>query len=307
VTDDAARTIVRRAGKDLDALRKAALARGAQPVPLGIRVSGTVAQRVQQKVSPNVIGVLKGNNPREGVVYTSHYDHLGMVDSKPGEAAGVDRIYNGAVDNASGCAGTLELAQALIRAPTKPGRSIYIMFTTAEEAGLLGAEYFAAHPVLPALAWAANINIDTINLAGRAKDIVLLGAERSTLGRVANQVADDFGRVVGPDPEPGRGHFFRSDHFPLAKLGIPAVSLGDSKDFIGKDPAFAKRLVDQYVDKDYHQPSDQFHADWDYSGAIDDLNFLAELGWRIANDRRMPAYNAGDQFARPRAASSSTQ
>jgi Zn-dependent M28 family amino/carboxypeptidase len=262
---------------------------------------------VQQKTSPNVIGVLKGTNTREGVIYTAHYDHLGMADPKPGEAPNADRIYNGAVDNASGCAGTLELAQALARAPMKPGRSIYVMFTTAEEAGLLGAEYFAAHPVLPANAWAANINIDTINLAGRARDIVLLGAERSTLGRVATQIAGDFGRVVGPDPEPGRGRFFRSDHFPLAKIGIPAVSLGDSKEFIGKDPAFAKRLVDQFVEKDYHQPSDEFHTDWDYAGAIDDLHFLAELGWRIANDRRMPAYNAGDQFARPRAASTSTQ
>ena len=307
VTDETARTIVSRAGKDLDALRKAALVRGAKPVPLGIRASGTIVQRVQQKTSPNVIGVLKGTNTREGVIYTAHYDHLGMADPKPGEAPNADRIYNGAVDNASGCAGTLELAQALARAPMKPGRSIYVMFTTAEEAGLLGAEYFAAHPVLPANAWAANINIDTINLAGRARDIVLLGAERSTLGRVATQIAGDFGRVVGPDPEPGRGRFFRSDHFPLAKVGIPAVSLGDSKEFIGKDPAFAKRLVDQFVEKDYHQPSDEFHTDWDYAGAIDDLHFLAELGWRIANDRRMPAYNAGDQFARPRAASTSTQ
>jgi Zn-dependent M28 family amino/carboxypeptidase len=307
VTEEAAHAIAKRAGKDLDALRTAALVRGAKPVPLGIRASGMIVQRVQQKTSPNVIGVLKGTNPREGVIYTAHYDHLGMADSKPGEAPTVDRIYNGAVDNASGCAGTLELAQALARAPMKPGRSIYVMFTTAEEAGLLGAEYFAAHPMLPANAWAANINIDTINLAGRARDIVLLGAERSTLGRVANQVAGDFGRVVGPDPEPGRGHFFRSDHFPLAKIGIPAVSLGDSKEFIGKDPAFAKRLVDQYVEKDYHQPSDEFHADWDYAGALDDLRLLAELGWRIANDRRMPAYNAGDQFARPRAAAASTQ
>jgi Zn-dependent M28 family amino/carboxypeptidase len=249
VTDETARTIVSRVGKNLDALRNAALVREAKPVPLGIRASGTIVQRVQQKTSPNVIGVLKGTNAREGVIYTAHYDHLGMADPKPGEAPNADRIYNGAVDNASGCAGTLELAQALARAPMKPGRSIYVMFTTAEEAGLLGAEYFAAHPVLPASAWAANINIDTINLAGRARDIVLLGAERSTLGRVANQIAGDFGRVVGPDPEPGRGHFFRSDHFPLAKVGIPAVSLGDSKEFIGKDPAFAKRLVVARTDR----------------------------------------------------------
>jgi len=302
VTDETARTILKRAGQDLDALRKTALARGSKPVPLGIRASATLLQRVQQKTSPNVIGVLKGSHPGEGVLYTAHYDHLGMAEAKPGDPPGTDRIYNGARDNASGCAGTLEVAQALARASSKPVRSIYVMFTTAEEAGLLGAEYFAAHPVLPAKTWAADINTDSINLDGRAKDIVLLGAERSTLGRVASQLAADRGRVVGPDPEPGRGHFFRSDHFPLAKVGIPAVSLGDSVQFIGKDPAFAKRLVQEYVDKDYHQPSDEFRSNWDYSGAIDDMRFIAELGWRIANDRAMPAYNAGDQFARPRAA-----
>jgi Zn-dependent M28 family amino/carboxypeptidase len=303
VTEDAARTIAKRGGKDLDELRKAARMRGSKAVPLGIRASATIVQQVQQKTSPNVIGVLKGSNPREGVIYTAHYDHLGMAEARPGDPPGRDRIYNGARDNASGCAATLEIAQALARASSKPARSIYIMFTTAEEAGLLGAEYFAAHPVLPASAWAANINIDTINLSGRAKDIVLLGAERSSLGRTAAQLAAEHGRIVGPDPEPGRGHFFRSDHFPLAKAGIPAVSLGESTQFIGKDAAFAKRQMQEYTDNDYHQPSDEFHADWDYSGAVDDMRFLAELGWRIANDRAMPAYHAGEQFARPRASS----
>ena len=301
VTEDAARAIARRGGKDLDELRKAARTRGSKPVPLGIRASATIVQRVEQKTSPNVIGVLKGTNPREGVLYTAHYDHLGIADPRPGDPPGKDRIYNGARDNASGCAGTLEMAQALARASSRPGRSIYIMFTTAEEAGLLGAEYFAAHPVLPASAWAANINTDTINLSGRAKDIVLLGAERSTLGRTAAQLAAERGRIVGPDPEPGRGDFFRSDHFPLAKIGIPAVSLGESTQFVGKDASFAKRLMQEYTEKDYHQPSDEFRADWDYTGAVDDMRFLTELGWRIANDRTMPAYNAGDQFARPRA------
>ena len=303
VTEDAARTIAKRAGKDLDELRKAARTRGSKPVPLGIRASATIAQHVQQKTSPNVIGALKGANPREGVIYTAHYDHLGMAEARPGDPPGKDRIYNGARDNASGCAATLEIAQALARASSKPVRSIYIMFTTAEEAGLLGAEYFAAHPVLPASAWAANINIDTINLSGRAKDIVLLGAERSSLGRTAAQLAAERGRIVGPDPEPGRGHFFRSDHFPLAKAGIPAVSLGESSQFIGKDASFAKRQLQEYTEKDYHQPSDEFHADWDYNGAVDDMRVLAELGWRIANDRAMPAYHAGEQFARPRATS----
>ena len=311
VTDRAAREIARRAGRDLDALRKAALTRGAAPVPLGIAASATIAQRVERKSSPNVIGVLRGANPSQGVIYTAHYDHLGMRDPRPGEPPDADRIHNGAIDNASGLAGTLEIAQALARAPTRPARTIYNLFTTAEESGLLGAAYFADltrsarpsdHPVLPAAQWAANINIDSLNMAGPSRDIVLLGAERSTLGTLASDLAREVGRVVGPDPEPGRGYFFRSDHFPLAKAGIPAVSLSDPVEYVGPDPAASKRLKDEYDEKHYHQTSDEMLPSWDYTGAVDDMRFLAELGWRIANDSAMPAYHAGEQFARPRLA-----
>jgi Zn-dependent M28 family amino/carboxypeptidase len=301
VTDQAAHEIVRRAGKNLDDLRTAALTRGARAVPLGIQASATLVQKVQQKVSPNVVGLLKGTNAGQAVIYTAHYDHLGVRDLKPGDPPDVDRIYNGAIDNASGLSGLLEIAQALGQARSAPARSIYIMFTTAEESGLLGAEYFSTHPMLPAGAWAANINIDSLNMAGRTRDIVLLGAERSTLGGMAATLAGERGRVVGPDPEPGRGYFFRSDHFPFAKVGIPALSLGEPTEFVGKDPAFAKQRRDVYNEKDYHQPSDEMRADWDYSGAVEDMRFLAELGWRIANAPDMPAYNPNEQFARPRA------
>ncbi|HEY6360058.1 MAG TPA: M20/M25/M40 family metallo-hydrolase [Vicinamibacterales bacterium] len=303
VTEDAARTIAQRAGRDLDALRKAALTRGAQPVPFGIQASGVIDQKVVQKVSPNVIGVLKGTQPDEGVIYTSHYDHMGMRAPRPGEPAGADQIYNGALDNASGLAGTLEVAQALARAGMRPRRSIYVLFTTAEESGLLGAEYFAQHPVLPAAAWAANINIDGINLYGRSRDIVLLGAERSTLGELAETLAGRQQRVVGPDPEPGRGYFFRSDHFPLAKIGIPAVSISEPVAYIGRDPGYAKKMRDQYNEKDYHQPTDEFRTDWDYAGAVEDMQLLAELGWQAATRPAMPAYHEDQQFARPRAPS----
>ena len=300
VTDQAAYEIAKRAGKNLDDLRKAALSRGAKPVPLGIQASATMVQRVQQKTSPNVIGVLKGSNPRQAVIYTAHYDHLGMREAKPGEPADADRIYNGAIDNASGVSGVLEIAQAFQRGGAAPARSIYVVFTTAEESGLLGAEYFAGHPVLPADAWAANINIDSLNMVGRTKDLVLLGNERSTLGALADELAKESDRVIGPDPEPGRGYFFRSDHFPLAKIGIPALSLSEPTQFIGKDPGYAKKKHDEYNEKDYHQPSDEVRSDWDYAGAVDDMRFLAELGWRIANDRPMPAYHPREQFARPR-------
>jgi Zn-dependent M28 family amino/carboxypeptidase len=300
VTDAAAREMARRAGRDLDALRKAALSRGAKPVPLGLQVSATIAQQVARRTSPNVIGVLAGTNPKEAVLYTSHYDHFGMREARAGEPADADRIFNGALDNASGVAGTLEVAQSFARAGARPARSIYIVFTTAEESGRLGAEFFAAAPVLPADRWAANINIDGLNVHGPARDIVLLGAERSSLGQMAEELAARHGRVVGPDPEPQRGYFFRSDHFPLAKLGIPALSISDSTQYIGKDPAEAKRLHDEYIARDYHQPSDEYKDEWNYEGAVNDMRLLAELGWQVANSPQMPAYHPDEQFARPR-------
>jgi Zn-dependent M28 family amino/carboxypeptidase len=300
VSNDAATEIVRRAGKDLDSLRAASLKRGTAPQPLGISVSATIDQKVQQKISQNVIGVLPGTNPQEGIIFSAHYDHLGTAEPKPGEPADADRIYNGAIDNASGDAGTLEIAQAFARARTRPRRSVYVMFPTAEESGLLGSAWFAAHPALPASAWAANINIDGLNFAGPARDIVLLGAERSSIGTVASDLAARHQRVVGADPEPERGYFFRSDHFSLAKVGIPAVSIGEPVDFIGKDPGFAKRVHDEYNEKRYHQPSDEFQQDWNYAGAVQDMRLLAELGWRLANDPAMPTYNPNEQFARPR-------
>jgi Zn-dependent M28 family amino/carboxypeptidase len=300
VTDRAAREIAKRAGQDLDALRKAALMRGFKPAPLGIEASATVVQRVQQKTSPNVIGVLKGTNPQQAVIYTAHYDHLGMREAQPGETPDADRIFNGAIDNASGLSGVLEIVQALSRARTRPERSIYILFTTAEESGLLGSEYFAAHPVLPASAWAGNINIDSLNMTGSSRDIVLLGAERSTLGPMAAQLAAERMRLVGPDPAPGNGYFFRSDHFPLAKVGIPALSLSDPVEYTSGDSAAQKAMKDEYENKRYHQVDDEIQPNWDYAGAVNDMKFLAELGWRIANAPEMPRYNEDQQFARPR-------
>jgi Zn-dependent M28 family amino/carboxypeptidase len=300
MTEDAARALAKAGGKDLDALRKTAMRRGAKPVPLGVSVSGTIAQKVAQKVSPNVVGVLEGSSPAQGVVYTSHYDSFGIRDPKPGEPPDADRIFNGAYDNASGVAGVLEIAQALARAGGKPVRSIYVVFTTAEESGLLGAEHFASHLPLPADQWAANINIDEINVWGPTRDIVLLGVERSSLGVVAEAVAREYRRTVGRDREPGRGFFFRSDHFPLVKLGIPALSLSEPVDFTGPDAETTRKRRDAYNDTDYHQPGDEMKPYWRYEGAVADLRYLTVLGWRVANQPTMPAYNPGDQFARPR-------
>jgi Zn-dependent M28 family amino/carboxypeptidase len=300
IRNDAAKDLVKRAGRDLDALRSAAVTRGFKPVPLKIRAAATLQQRTARKTSPNVIGVLIGTNPEQAVVFTAHYDHFGTREARPGDTPDTDRIYNGAYDNASGCGGLLMVAQAMVKAAQKPGRSMIFVFTTAEESGLLGAEYFAQHPTLPMDRVAANINIDGINYLGPTRDIILLGADRSSLGLMAEALARERNRVVGADQHPERGYFFRSDHFPLAKAGVPALSIGEPREFLGPNADALKKKQEAYNSTDYHQPSDEFDPAWDFSGAVNDLKLLAQLAWRVAAQPDMPAYNAGDQFANAR-------
>jgi Zn-dependent M28 family amino/carboxypeptidase len=298
--DAAAKDLVRRGGQDLDRLRAAAVQRGFKAVPLDVRAAGTLQQRATRKTSPNVIGVLRGANEHQAVVFTAHYDHFGMRERRPGDTSESDRIYNGAYDNASGCAGVLMIAQAMARAGERPARSMYFVFTTAEESGLLGAEYFAQHPPIPMDQIAANINVDGINYLGPTRDIVLLGADRSSLGPVAEAMALERGRVVGPDQHPERGYFFRSDHFPLAKAGVPALSISEPREFTGPDAEELRRQQAAYTSTDYHQPSDEYDPNWDFSGAVEDLRLLAALAWHIAAEPDMPRYHEGDQFANVR-------
>jgi Zn-dependent M28 family amino/carboxypeptidase len=300
LTNEAATDLVKRAGKNLDELRAEASKRGFKAVPLGIRLAATLQQRTVRKTSPNVVGVLKGTNEKQAVVFTAHWDHFGMRDRGPGDKPDADRIFNGAYDNASGCAGVLEIAQAMARAAAKPGRSMYFVFTTAEESGLLGAEYFAQHPPLPMDQMAANINIDGLNYLGKTRDIVLLGADRSSLGPMAEALATERGRVVGSDQHPERGYFFRSDHFPFAKAGVPALSISEPREFTGPNAAELLKKQQAYNSTDYHQPSDEYDPVWDFSGGVEDLQLLATLAWRMAADSKMPTYNPGDQFANAR-------
>jgi Zn-dependent M28 family amino/carboxypeptidase len=300
VTDDVAKRLATRAGKDLTELRAAAARRGFKAVPLGIEFSVRLHQTVARKQSPNVVGVLPGTRPEQGVVYSAHYDHFGVRDPKPGEPADADRIYNGAVDNASGVAGILSIAGAFTRGAEKPARSIYFLSTTAEESGLLGAEYFVRHSPLPVNQIAADINVDSLNVLGMTHDLVLLGAERSTLGPLAKAILARQGRTLGIDTSPGAGYFFRSDHFPFAKVGVPAVSISEPNEFTGKDPAFAKKQHEDYRNRKYHQPIDEYDPSWDLGGAIADLKALAELGWTVAMAPATPTYHPQEQFAQPR-------
>ncbi len=300
ITDASAKDLARRGGRDLDTMRAAASKRGFKAITLNTRAAATLSQRSSRKTAPNVIGVLKGTNPSEAVIYSAHWDHFGTREPLPTDAPGVDRIYNGAYDNASGCAGLLEIARAFTKSPHKPARSIYFAFVTAEESGLLGSGFFAANPPLPMAKVAANINVDGVNYLGPTKDMIQLGSDRSTLGPMVEGILQERGRALGADTHPERGYFFRSDHFPFAKAGVPALSLGEPKEFTGPNAAALLKKQEEYNGKDYHQPSDQYDPSWNFSGGVDDLRVLAQLGWRIAAQPGMPKYNDGDQFAQVR-------
>jgi Zn-dependent M28 family amino/carboxypeptidase len=319
MTEDASRKLAAAGGQDLDALRKAAVTRGAKAVELGVSVEGALTQTVARKTSPNVIGVLKGTNASAGesVIYSAHYDHIGIkpieraatgAGAGAGAAGGAgaapktDGIYNGARDNASGVAAILEIAEAFVATGRRPARSIIFIATTGEESGLLGSEYFATHPTTPIDKVAANINIDALNVYGTTLELVLLGVERSDMRVAVNEAVKRWGRKLGQDEHPERGYFYRSDHFPLAKVGVPAVSitLANVSTFSGPNAERARKLATEYNETCYHQACDEFSADWDLSGAVQDLQMLADLGWRVAEAKQMPRYNPDEQFARPR-------
>ena len=297
ITNEAARDLARRGGRNLDTLREAASKRGFKAVPLNTRAAATLTQKTNRKTSANVIGVVKGTSKADqAVVYTAHWDHFGTRAPLPADKPDTDRIYNGAYDNASGVAGVLEIAKAFARAPQKPERSIYVVFVTAEESGLLGSSFFVANPPIAMDKVAANINIDGVNYLGPTSDMVQLGSDRSTLGSMVETILKDRGRTLGKDQHPERGYFFRSDHFPFAKAGVPALSLSEPQQFTGANAAELKKKQEEYNGKDYHQPSDEYDPAWDFSGGVNDMRVLAQLGWRVANGE-MPKYNEGDQFA----------
>jgi Zn-dependent M28 family amino/carboxypeptidase len=299
LTEEASAALAALGGHDLSALRARALARGAAPVPLGVTVSLRVTQATVRKTSPNVIARLTGQRADEAIVYSSHYDHMGKRETTDGS----DGIWNGARDNASGVAALLELARVYATAPARPGRTVYFLAPTAEERGLLGSEYFAQNPPLAIDRVAANLNVDSMNVYGSSSTFVMLGADRTDAWGLVQEVASAQGRAPGIDAHPERGYFFRSDHFPLAKVGVPAFSLtlGDATGFRGPRAARARALSEAYNATHYHQPSDEISPEWDWTGAVEDTQLMAELGWRIAAQPRMPAYRSGDQFAQPRA------
>ncbi|HSB19500.1 MAG TPA: M20/M25/M40 family metallo-hydrolase [Anaeromyxobacteraceae bacterium] len=302
-TEEASRRIASLGGKDLDALRAAALRRDFRPVPLGVRLSLRIEARVSATETANVLARLPGSDAAlagEAVLFTAHHDHLGTKrDARPGE----DAIYNGAVDNGTGCAAMLGVARAFRALPRPPRRTVVMAFVAAEEQGLLGSEWLAAHPPVPVGRIAAVLNMDGLRPLGRTRDVNMGGLGKSTLDAFVTAAAAAQGRVVTGDPFPERGHYYRSDQFSFAKAGVPAVSLGGGLDCIGKPEGSCRQAEEEWLRKHYHQPSDEYRADWDVSGIAEDARLVFLVGRRIAEADQMPRWNAGDEFeaARQRA------
>src|SRR6185503_5414109 len=267
-------------------LKAAAATREFKPVPLGVTASVAVHQKMRSVESANVVAKLPGSDPQlksEYVVYSAHWDHFGT-----GTPVNGDNIYNGALDNASGCATVLEIARKLKGLKVAPKRSSLFLMVTAEEQGLLGSQYYADFPLYPLEKTVANINVDGINQWGRTKDMVVVGLGASDLDDYARDAAAEQNRVLKPDAEPEKGFYYRSDHFNFAKKGVPAFDPDSGTDFIGKPADYGKQKRDEYTTNDYHKPSDQIKPDWDLTGAIDDAKIFLAMGYRVANADKIP-------------------
>jgi Zn-dependent M28 family amino/carboxypeptidase len=300
ITDVKARELFTGAGQDFDALKKAALSKDFKPVPLNAKASVSIKTSLREIDSKNVIAKLEGSDPKlkeEYVIYTAHWDHMGRDEKLKG-----DQIFNGALDNASGTAVLLEIAEAFTKLPTPPQRSILFLAVTAEEKGLLGAKYYAANPLYPLDRALANINMDGFNQWGRTKDIVIVGYGNSTLDDLFTEAAASKGRTIKPDAEPEKGFFYRSDHFEFAKQGVPALYTGEGTEFIGKPEGYGMKKREEYTANDYHKVSDEIKPDWDLSGAVEDTQLLFQVGYRVAQSQRWPEWKPGTEFKAKREA-----
>jgi len=301
-TEAAVRRLLQSSGYDLDKLVASAHTRDFHPVPLGIRTSITFTNKISSVQTANVGGVLPGSDARlaaQLVVLSAHHDHFGIGEP---DASG-DRIYHGAVDNASGCAQVLAIAQAFAALPERPRRSVLALFVAGEERGLLGSKYYAEHPSVPPGRIAADINIDGGNIFGRTRDATSIALGKSSLDEIAARVAATQGRVVKGDQFPDRGYYYRSDQFSFARIGVPALFFDDGTDFIGRPPNWGREQIEQWELKKYHQPSDRLEGSWNFDGMIEDAQLAMLSAWLVAQADAMPSWKPGDEFeaARKRA------
>jgi Zn-dependent M28 family amino/carboxypeptidase len=290
ITSERARELFAAGGQDFDAMKRAAVTREFRPVSLGATANFHVRNTTRRVESRNVIARLEGAHPQrkhEHVVYTAHWDHFGRDG---------DQVFNGAVDNATGTAGLIEVARAFTALPRRPDRSILFLAVTAEERGLLGAKHYATQPLFPLQRTLANVNMDVLNVWGRTRDVVVVGLGNSTLDEVLAEAAASQGRVLRPDPEPEKGFFYRSDHFEFAKQGVPALYINAGVEFIDRPEGYGEARRAEYTAHHYHKPADTVRADWDLSGAVEDLRLLFQVGYRVAQADRWPEWKPGTEF-----------
>lgn len=290
----AAKKLIAAAGRDSSSFFAQADKKGFKAVSLDLKLSTRLAVKTTFNKSMNVIGKITGSKrPDEVIIYTSHWDHLGIGSSD--ETA--DSIYNGAFDNASGTASLFELTRAFKSLKIKPERTIIILAVTAEEQGLWGSAYYAQNPIYPASKTVANINIDGVNPYEKTKDIIIVGQDQSELEEYLKEAARKAGRVISYETHPEAGQYYRSDHFNFAKAGIPALMTSNGVDVIGKEPGYGQKIDDEYTEKHYHRPSDEYDPKkWTFDGGIEDIKLLFQVGKRLAFEEKMPQWKVGSEF-----------
>jgi Zn-dependent M28 family amino/carboxypeptidase len=293
ITDSAATELLKQAGLDMATLRKDAESRDFKPVSTGINIDFSARNTVSHLSSANVIGVVRGHDSKlknEYVAISAHWDHLGI-----GVPVNGDSIYNGAADNGSGVASVLAIARAAAKMPTTR-RSLIFLFVTAEESGLLGSQYYGEHPTVPSASIVADLNLDVVTVLGRVRDLDVMGDSKSTLGPMLASMVRSQGMRLSPDAHPEAGHFYRSDHFSFAKVGIPSVSIGAGDDYVGKPKDFGEKANTDYNEHRYHQPADAYSPDFDLSGAAQISNIVLKFARTLANSPVTPTWNADAEF-----------
>lgn len=304
IRNDKGRELLLASGHDFDALKKAALSKDFKPVNLGSTINISVQNKIRTIDSSNVIAKIEGSDPKlkkEYILYTAHWDHLGMNETLPGPKS--NQIYHGALDNASGMGALLELAKAFKNLPKSTKRTVLFMATSAEERGLLGAKYYATHPLYPLNKTLANINIDGINVWGKTSDFEMIGFGKSTMDEFAQKAASKQNRVIVKETRPEFGIFYRADHFEFAKQGVPSLFGSGGDQYIGQAKDYARKKVDEYAAKDYHKVTDTVRSDWDMAGAVEDTQLLFDVGYDLTETNKYPEWNVGAEFKAIRDAS----